>query len=189
MLLRVDLQGASVEVDVMQTAGDLHPVVARHDAAKPSTGRKLIEQCHGADTARGVPRTNGGAVYVIHRRAVDAFEARRALESSREDAVTNDGSGEIRTLETVSRPHAFQACALNHSATDPVSGKLRGVRGGARGLPPPAPVPVPRSDHGQGEIRTHDTVAGMPVFETGAFNHSATCPANAPPTGGGGVVW
>jgi hypothetical protein len=29
---------------------------------------------------------------------------------------------------------------------------------------------------GQGEIRTHDTVAGMPVFETGAFNHSATCP-------------
>ena len=30
--------------------------------------------------------------------------------------------------------------------------------------------------HGQGEIRTHDTVAGMPVFETGAFNHSATCP-------------
>ncbi len=29
---------------------------------------------------------------------------------------------------------------------------------------------------GQGGIRTHDTVAGMPVFETGAFNHSATCP-------------
>lgn len=31
--------------------------------------------------------------------------------------------------------------------------------------------------YGQGEIRTLDTVAGMPVFETGAFNHSATCPA------------
>src|ERR671920_58720 len=29
---------------------------------------------------------------------------------------------------------------------------------------------------GQGEIRTHGTVAGTPVFETGAFNHSATCP-------------
>src|SRR5438270_1589587 len=30
---------------------------------------------------------------------------------------------------------------------------------------------------GQGEIRTHDTgFTGMPVFETGAFNHSATCP-------------
>src|SRR3954469_12911288 len=32
--------------------------------------------------------------------------------------------------------------------------------------------------HGQGEIRTLDTVAGMPVFETGAFNHSATCPGD-----------
>ena len=30
--------------------------------------------------------------------------------------------------------------------------------------------------NGQGGIRTHDTVAGMPVFKTGAFNHSATCP-------------
>src|SRR6478735_1055545 len=30
--------------------------------------------------------------------------------------------------------------------------------------------------NGQGEIRTLDTLAGMPVFETGAFNHSATCP-------------
>ena len=30
---------------------------------------------------------------------------------------------------------------------------------------------------GQGEIRTLDTgFTGMPVFETGAFNHSATCP-------------
>jgi hypothetical protein len=30
--------------------------------------------------------------------------------------------------------------------------------------------------YGQGEIRTHDTLAGTPVFETGAFNHSATYP-------------
>ena len=34
--------------------------------------------------------------------------------------------------------------------------------------------------YGQGEIRTLDTgFTGMPVFETGAFNHSATCPAAA----------
>ncbi len=38
---------------------------------------------------------------------------------------------------------------------------------------------------GQGEIRTHDTVAGMPVFETGAFNHSATCPTNCQQTANG----
>src|SRR5437764_15219451 len=30
--------------------------------------------------------------------------------------------------------------------------------------------------NGQGEIRTHETLASPPVFETGAFNHSATCP-------------
>jgi hypothetical protein len=30
---------------------------------------------------------------------------------------------------------------------------------------------------GQGEIRTHDTVTGIPVFETGAFSLSATCPS------------
>ena len=29
---------------------------------------------------------------------------------------------------------------------------------------------------GQGEIRTLDTLAGMPHFECGAFNRSATCP-------------
>jgi hypothetical protein len=34
--------------------------------------------------------------------------------------------------------------------------------------------------NGQGEIRTLDTgFTGMPVFETGAFNHSATCPAGS----------
>src|SRR5689334_9439266 len=32
-------------------------------------------------------------------------------------------------------------------------------------------------ENGQGEIRTLDTgFTGMPVFETGAFSHSATCP-------------
>ena len=30
-----------------------------------------------------------------------------------------NGSGEIRTHGTLSRTHTFQACALNHSATDP----------------------------------------------------------------------
>jgi hypothetical protein len=38
--------------------------------------------------------------------------------------------------------------------------------------------------NGQGEIRTLDTgFTGMPVFETGAFNHSATCPAASQLTG------
>ena len=33
-----------------------------------------------------------------------------------------------------------------------------------------------KSLNGQGGIRTHETLARSPVFETGAFNHSATCP-------------
>jgi hypothetical protein len=30
--------------------------------------------------------------------------------------------------------------------------------------------------NGQGGIRTHDTREGIPVFETGSFSHSDTCP-------------
>jgi hypothetical protein len=33
---------------------------------------------------------------------------------------------------------------------------------------------------GQGGIRTLDTVARMPPFQGGAFNHSATCPEESP---------
>ena|GEM_PF-6236859 len=32
--------------------------------------------------------------------------------------------------------------------------------------------------NGEGGIRTHGTLAGTPVFKTGAFNHSATSPFN-----------
>ena len=31
---------------------------------------------------------------------------------------------------------------------------------------------------GRGGIRTHGTLAGTPVFKTGALNHSATLPSN-----------
>lgn len=31
---------------------------------------------------------------------------------------------------------------------------------------------------GEGEIRTLDTLSGIPVFETGAFGHSATSPGS-----------
>ena len=33
-----------------------------------------------------------------------------------------------------------------------------------------------RIDGGRGEIRTHETLARLPVFKTGALNHSATLP-------------
>ena len=37
------------------------------------------------------------------------------------------GQGGIRTHETVSRPHAFQACAFSHSATCPYALPLKGA--------------------------------------------------------------
>src|SRR2546426_2946680 len=36
---------------------------------------------------------------------------------------------------------------------------------------------------GQGGIRTHGTLAGTPVFETGRFNRSRTCPRTLPVAG------
>ena len=44
----------------------------------------------------------------------------------------NGGEGGIRTLVTLASNHAFQACAFNHSATSPPSGRALCVRiGGA----------------------------------------------------------
>ncbi len=37
----------------------------------------------------------------------------------------NGGEREIRTLETLSSLHAFQACAFNHSAISPLEENLR----------------------------------------------------------------
>ena len=41
---------------------------------------------------------------------------------------------------------------------------------------------------GEGEIRTPDTLARMPHFECGAFDHSATSPQNADPKGGASPI-
>ena len=41
-----------------------------------------------------------------------------------------------------------------------------------------------RSAGGWGGIRTHETLAGLPVFKTGAFNRSATHPVSAPSADG-----
>jgi hypothetical protein len=39
------------------------------------------------------------------------------------------------------------------------------------------PPETGKADGGRGGIRTHGTLAGTPVFKTGALNHSATLPA------------
>ena len=37
---------------------------------------------------------------------------------------------------------------------------------------------------GEGGIRTHETLAGLPVFKTGTFNHSVTSPCDYEKPGG-----
>jgi hypothetical protein len=46
-------------------------------------------------------------------------------------------------------------------------------------IQPPSVASV-RSPGGEGGIRTHDPLAGTPVFKTGAFNRSATSPSGNP---------
>ena len=92
----------------------------------------------------------------------DVLGARELL-----DATTGGGRG-IRTLDTVSRIHAFQACAFSHSATPPrrqIGARRRNIRRGhtlarqARRRPiPPRPQPfsqraLPREPFSQRALR------------------------------------
>jgi hypothetical protein len=46
----------------------------------------------------------------------------------KEEKIEDGGGGGIRTLETVSRLHTFQACAFSHSATPPARVRTIAVR-------------------------------------------------------------
>ncbi len=64
------------------------------------------------------------------------------------------------------------AAQQNASVTDALeenhdSGDVRGMSLGER---------CGKKQRGDAGIRTLDTASGIPVFETGAFNHSATSP-------------
>ena len=116
----------------------------------------------------------------------DVLGARELL-----DATTGGGRG-IRTLDTVSRIHAFQACAFSHSATPPgLCGRLKCRRGPGSGksrrnaraashlathhadalwppaaCAPPKPARHPRRHYSRVRSRHNDsqaTVPGRPV--------------------------
>lgn len=75
------------------------------------------------------------------------------------------GVGVVRPLRTsYSRPNPSKNVGYNegcHIARCAKSNNLKGLES---------------KSGGEGEIRTPDTVARMPHFECGAFNHSATSP-------------
>lgn len=55
----------------------------------------------------------------ILRRSVPIEASPRGRQNMKQLKKANGGQGGIRTHGTLSRTHAFQACALNHSATCP----------------------------------------------------------------------
>jgi hypothetical protein len=59
--------------------------------------------------------------------------------------------------------------AIGHRVTPSDSGISAGITD--------SQLPDNTNTGGEGGIRTPDTLSGMPVFKTGAINHSATSPA------------
>jgi hypothetical protein len=61
-------------------------------------------------------RSDYPAAYLVVRKFV---RKKAKVTENREKTMQTGGGRGIRTLDTVSRIHAFQACAFSHSATPP----------------------------------------------------------------------
>ena len=90
-------------------------------------------------------------VDIMHSGSPSSLKLRRAScfasmvngnPAKRVSAKQDGGGGGIRTHETVSRPHAFQACALSHSATPPVQRAARNLADRAARCNAASPPPV-----------------------------------------------
>ena len=104
------------------------------------------------------------------------------LETRERRKRPRGGNGErgIRTLDTGVNPYAGLAnrCLqpLGH-LSQARSARLVARLGSFKLLRAAERVNRSGGDaDGQGGIRTHETLAGPPVFKTGSFNHSDTCP-------------
>ncbi len=92
----------------------------------PFARRTWPFQSRGSENIGG-KRTNSGfpAVCAVHRSAAKTpeFLGNFRIEFAWRERLSGDdgGGGGIRTRDTVSRIHTFQACAFNHSATPPRS--------------------------------------------------------------------
>src|SRR3982750_1114924 len=91
---------------------------------------------------------------------------------------------EPSTERSTTRASAFQSawkpsCAQQNSCGASLQSRVFGFDRHA--LKASAPCPESRRVEqcvgGRGGIRTHGTLAGTPVFKTGALNHSATLPS------------
>jgi hypothetical protein len=75
---------------------------------KPSSQRRASRPSRGRKSEQSLSSLSKN----LYERRTSNMENQQVVEN-------NGGQGGIRTLGTLSRTHAFQACALNHSATCP----------------------------------------------------------------------
>src|SRR5262249_14292293 len=111
----------------------------------------LRHEAHPAFTGWALAKTAGTHAKVRYRCFLPDLAGFTAPR--RPDHKLFHGESGIRTHDTLSSIHAFQACAFRRSAISPnhiYSGERR--------------------------IRTYGTVTGTPDFESGAFDHSASSP-------------
>ena len=107
---------AGLRVRPLERRGKFRP--NRNRRGSPDQRREAIQR-------RKTLRTR---VSAVRTQSANPFENRRKSASSKgpERVRKGDGGGAtgIRTLETVSRLHTFQACAFDHSATAPLGACL-----------------------------------------------------------------
>ena len=110
------------ETDAGPTASSWRRRMDPQAVTMPRYGRRRKPPVRAAQTGRADTKTRGG-------------------RWTRLPLVFHDGRGGIRTHGTLSRTHTFQACALNHSATDPFAIGLTSARRTTNALtagPPPS---------------------------------------------------
>ena len=71
-----------------------------------------------------------------HTRITPENNGKIRAQPDRENGFVRASGGDegIRTLETVPRLHTFQACAFDHSATDPLGAVYKGMCLGCKGV-------------------------------------------------------
>ena len=118
--------GDRLQVDMRADPGQLawvNPTIPVQDTVAATAETAAVRDAHGAE----IPLLRGR----LRSEMRNEPSGRRAAASAKCPLLSEywggspgaQGGGEtgIRTLETVSRLHAFQACAFDHSATSPAS--------------------------------------------------------------------
>ena len=85
---------------------------------------EAVTTAMGSSATRGVPNVcrfdlNDDSVESTACKPHGEQTNKVTISRYREKSAVNGGGGGIRTLDTVSRIHTFQACAFSHSATPP----------------------------------------------------------------------